>query len=217
MSFGLKSTKAWRPSRLKTFPRHAWLCDDKRRGNDSVASFFLSRIDMLVDPLLENARQAGGPHAELAATLQGQVAIASAKVAYQIFRELFAGERFRELAARGARPQRLLWASTSTKNPADSDVHYVEPLIGPETINTMTPETLNAYRDHGKPALRLTEGVAEAYRVLQRLPEVGLDLEALTQQLEDEGVQKFIKSFDLLMRALQAKRAAAIGKLGVCP
>jgi transaldolase len=183
----------------------------------SVASFFLSRIDVLVDPLLENMRQAGSPHAELAATLQGQVAIASAKVAYQIYREIFAGARFRQLAARGARPQRLLWASTSTKNPAYSDVHYVEPLIGPETINTMTPETLNAYRDHGNPAPCLTEGIAAARRVLQRLPEVGLDLEALTQQLEDEGVQKFIKPFDLLMRTLQAKQAAAFAKPGVRP
>jgi len=183
----------------------------------SVASFFLSRIDVLVDPLLENVRQAGSPHAELAATLQGQVAIASAKVAYQIYREIFAGARFRQLAARGARPQRLLWASTSTKNPAYSDVHYVEPLIGPETINTMTPETLNAYRDHGNPAPCLTEGIAAARRVLQRLPEVGLDLEALTQQLEDEGVQKFIKPFDLLMRTLQAKQAAALAKPGVRP
>jgi transaldolase len=183
----------------------------------SVASFFLSRIDVLVDPLLENMRQAGSPHAELAATLQGQVAIASAKVAYQIYREIFAGARFRQLAARGARPQRLLWASTSTKNPAYSDVHYVEPLIGPETINTMTPETLNAYRDHGNPAPCLTEGIAAARRVLQRLPEVGLDLEALTQQLEDEGVQKFIKPFNLLMRTLQAKQAAAFAKPGVRP
>jgi transaldolase len=147
----------------------------------SVASFFLSRIDVLVDPLLENVRQAGSPHAALAATLQGQVAIASAK------------------------------------NPAYSDVHYVEPLIGLDTINTMTPETLNAYRDHGNPAPCLTEGVAAARRVLQRLPEVGLDLEALTQQLEDEGVQKFIKPFDLLMRTLQAKQAAALAKPGVRP
>jgi transaldolase len=96
-------------------------------------------------------------------------------------------------------------------------VHYVKPLIGPDTINTMTAETLNAYRDHGNPARCLTEGVAAARQVLQRLPEVGLDLEALTQQLEDEGAQKFIKPFDLFMHTLQAKQAAAIAKPGVHP
>ncbi|MCZ7570092.1 MAG: bifunctional transaldolase/phosoglucose isomerase [Ardenticatenaceae bacterium] len=176
----------------------------------SVASFFLSRIDVLVDPKLEKVIQTGGRKGEIAASLHGQVAIASARVAYQIYQELFAGERFRGLAARGARAQRLLWASTSTKNPAYSDVKYVEALIGLDTVNTLPLETLNAYRDHGNPAPRLEEGLPAAQRVLQRLPEVGIDLNAVTQQLEDEGVHKFAVSYDRLMDTLKVKRAAAL-------
>jgi transaldolase len=176
----------------------------------SVASFFLSRIDVLVDPVLVKAVQAGEPRANLAAALHGEVAIASAKVAYQVYKEIFAGKRFGKYAALGACPQRLLWASTSTKNPADSDVKYVEALIGPETINTLPIETLNAYRDHGDPAPRLEAGVAVASRVLEHLPELGIDLDVVTQQLEDEGVQKFITAFDSLMNTLQEKRATAL-------
>jgi len=179
----------------------------------SVASFFLSRIDVLVDAILENVMQAGGLRAALAATLHGQVALASAKVAYQTYQEIFTGERFRQLAARGASPQRLLWASTSTKNPAYSDVKYVEALIGPETINTMPLETLNAYRSHGNPAPRLIEGLTKSQQVLQRLTAVGIDLDGVTQQLENEGMQKFIKPFDLLLSTLQEKRATAQIKL----
>jgi transaldolase len=176
----------------------------------SVASFFLSRIDVLVDPVLEQVIQAGGSRGDLAAALHGQAAIASARVAYQIYKEIFAGRRFSKHATLGARAQRLLWASTSTKNPADSDVKYVEALIGPETINTMPIETLNAYRDHGDPAPRLEDGVAEASRVLERLPDVGIDLDAVTQRLEGEGVQKFITAFDNVMNTLREKRAAAL-------
>lgn len=176
----------------------------------SVASFFLSRIDVLLDPRLEEMAAGGGPLAKTAAAFTGQVAIASAKAAYGIYQRLFAGERFQALAARGARPQRVLWASTSTKNPAYSDVKYVEPLIGPQTINTMPLETINAYRDHGKPASRLEEGLAEAVSLLQRLPELGLDLNEATQQLEDEGVEKFIKPYDSLMRSLEEKRTSAL-------
>jgi transaldolase/glucose-6-phosphate isomerase len=178
----------------------------------SVASFFLSRIDVLVDPLLEKAMQAGGTQAEIARSLHGQVAIACAKEAYQIYKEVFEGARFRALAARAARTQRPLWASTSTKNPSDSDVKYVEALIGPETVNTLTLETLHAYRDHGHPSLRLEEGVAEARELLRRLPEVGIDLAAVTQQLEAEGVQKFNVSLDRLMTTLEEKRAAALAE-----
>jgi transaldolase len=178
----------------------------------SVASFFLSRIDVLVDPLLEKAMQAGGLQAGIARSLHGQVAIACAKEAYQIYKEVFEGARFRTLAARAARIQRPLWASTSTKNPSDSDVKYVEALIGPETVNTLTLETLHAYRDHGHPSLRLEEGVAEARELLRRLPEVGIDLAAVTQQLEVEGVQKFNVSLDRLMTTLEKKRAAALAE-----
>jgi transaldolase len=179
----------------------------------SVASFFLSRIDVLVDPILQQKMQTGGREAKIAATLYGQVAIASAKLAYQIYKDIFKGERFHKLAVQGAGPQRLLWASTSTKNPAYPDVKYVEPLIGPETINTMPFETLNAYRDHGHPAARLEEKVAEAYAVLDKLSEVGIDLEQVTQQLEDEGVQKFIQPFDRLLDTLEKERMAVLSEL----
>lgn len=173
----------------------------------SVASFFLSRIDVLIDTMLENPLQTGGPNVATAAAVQGQVAIASAKVAYQMYQEIFSVERFGKLAAQGARAQRLLWASTSTKNPAYSDVKYVEPLIGPQTVNTLPLQTLSAYRDHGRPALRLEEGVGEARRVLERLQQLGNDLGAVTQQLEDEAVKKFLDDFDLLMSTLKAKSA----------
>ena len=153
----------------------------------SVASFFLSRIDVLIDPQLQKKIQAGGREARAAESFKGQIAIASARVAYQMYKEIFGGDRFRRLADRGARPQRLLWASTSTKDPAESDVKYVEALIGPETVNTMTVETINAYRDHGRPALRLEEKVKESYDLLGRLPEAGIDLEAMTQQARRRG------------------------------
>jgi transaldolase/glucose-6-phosphate isomerase len=172
----------------------------------SVASFFLSRIDVLLDPQLEAMAATGGPQAQGARDLIGQMAIASAKVAYTIYREIFGSARFQKLADQGARPQRLLWASTSTKNPAYPDVKYVEPLIGPDTVNTLPPETLEAYRDHGDPAPRLTEGVDRAAGYLQRLPELGLDLNHATQQLEDEGVDKFNKPFDALLATLEGKR-----------
>jgi len=181
------------------------------QGVASVASFFLSRIDVLLDPMLEHELRADDPDVEKAGALLGRVAIASAKVAYQIYKEIFTSDRFRKLATQGARTQRLLWASTSTKNPAYSDVKYVEALIGPETINTMPIETINAYRDHGEPERRLTQGVAEARKMFQYLPDLGFDIDARTQQLEDEGVQKFIQAFDLLMRALNEKRTAALG------
>ena len=174
----------------------------------SVASFFLSQIDTLIDPILEKKRLEGGPGAEVAAGLHGQVAIASAKAAYQIYKEYFGGERYRKLAKMGARSQHVVWASTGTQNPEYSDVKYIEPLSGCETINTMPYETLDAYRQHGKPAATVEEGVQEAYRVLEALPQVGIDLDALTQQLEEDGVAKFNQAFDQLMAALKAKRAA---------
>ncbi len=177
------------------------------RRTASVASVFLSRIDVLVDPLLEEKTRAGGPLGELAASLRGETAIACAKMAYQMYREIFTEERFRRFAQWGARTQRVLWASTSTKNPAYSDVKYIEALIGPETVNTVPLETLTAYRDHGDPAPRLEEGVERARLVLTQLRDVGIDLAAATQQLEDEGVEKFIKPFDALLERLKEKSA----------
>ena len=145
------------------------------RGVASVASFFLSRIDVAIDPLLEEMIAAGGPKAEKAGRLRGEVAIACAKVAYEIYRELFGGARFAALAERGARGQRLLWASTGTKNPDYPDTKYVEPLIGPDTVNTMPLETIEAYRDHGDPAPRLQEGLEQAHATAALLAEVGID------------------------------------------
>jgi transaldolase len=168
----------------------------------SVASFFISRIDALVDPRLAGLAAAGGEQADLAKQARGQTAIASAKMAYRIYKEVFGGGRFGNLAAQGARVQRLLWASTSTKNPEYSDVRYVEALIGPDTVNTAPLETLNAYRDHGEPRARLEQDVEEARRVLERLPELGIDIDKVTQLLEDEGVEKFNKPFDKLMETL---------------
>lgn len=175
----------------------------------SVASFFLSRIDVLIDPMLEKLRLESKSTAEIVAGMHGQVATASAKVAYQMYQEIFGSARFNKLAKMGARTQRLLWASTSTKNPEYSDVKYVETLIGKDTINTIPLETLNAYRDHGKPASQLEEGTQEAYKVLEGLREAGVNLDAETQQLEDEGVTKFSKAFEQLMNALQEKRTAS--------
>jgi transaldolase len=174
----------------------------------SVASFFLSRIDTLLDPQIERIASGGGVEAGVARGLVGQTAIASAKVAYELYGDVFGGERFARLAARGARTQKLLWASTSTKNPAYSDTKYVEPLVGRETINTLPTETLVAYRDHGDPARRLAKEVDEAHAALARLGAVGLSLDDATRTLEEQGIEKFNKPFDSLLDALRKKGAA---------
>ena len=176
----------------------------------SVASFFLSRIDTLADPVLEKLGLEGGSPAELVAGLHGELAIASAKVAYQIYREIFGQDRFRKLAKMGARTQRLLWASTSTKNPDYSDVKYVEALIGRDTINTMPLETLNAYRDHGIPAARLEDNAQEAFQKLVRLRQAGLNLDDMTRQLEDEGVEKFEKAFQQVLAAITLMKKSEV-------
>jgi len=179
----------------------------------SVASFFLSRIDTLVDTLLEKKITTSGRDATVAGRLQGQVATASAKVAYQIYKEIFGSDRFRKLQDNGARTQKLLWASTSTKNPAYSDTKYIEPLIGPDTINTLPIETLNAYREHGLPRLTLDENRDQAYRILQELPQAGINLDQITQDLEQQGVEKFRLALDRLMASLQEKQAATASSL----
>lgn len=177
----------------------------------SVASFFISRIDTLVDPLLDKISAQGGPKAALAEAARGQAAIASAKLAYQAYKEIFGSAGFGKLAAQGARPQRLLWASTGTKDPDYSDVKYIEALVGPETVNTAPLKTLEAYRDHGKPEARLEEGLGEARAVLERLAGAGIDLATVARQLEDDGVVKFNKPFDKLMAALE-RRAPQHGR-----
>jgi len=168
----------------------------------SVASFFVSRIDAMVDPLLEKRIAKGGEEADVEKQVHGQVAVASAKMAYQMYKDIVGSDRFKKLADKGARAQRLLWASTGTKNPDYSDVKYVESLIGADTVNTVPVKTLDAYRNHGEPKARLEQDVERAGWVLARLSEFGVSIDKVTQQLEDEGVEKFKKPFDKLMETL---------------
>jgi transaldolase len=177
----------------------------------SVASFFLSRIDVLLDPELERLAKSGREGSEAAARFLGRIAVSSAKAAYVEYGKIFSTPRFERLAKDGARPQRLLWASTSTKNPAYSDVKYVEALIGKDTVNTMPLETLEAYRDHGRPAGRLRENVEEEAEILAGLPALGIDLEAAVRTLEDQGVDKFIDAYDRLISALGRRSLEALG------
>lgn len=173
----------------------------------SVASFFLSRIDVLLDPLLEKMSAQPGEKAALAKSLQGEVAIASAKMAYLRFTELTNTSRFKKLAEGGAKTQRLLWASTSTKNPAYNDLKYVEALVGVDTVDTIPMETLDAYRDHGNPQPTLTNALDKAGTIFAQLATLGIDIHAITQQLEKEGVDKFIASADTLSNTLKEKIA----------
>jgi transaldolase len=166
----------------------------------SVASFFLSRIDVIVDPLLEEKGQKD---------LVGQVAIASAKKAYEIYKRVFSTDRWKALAAKGAKPQRLLWASTGSKNPAFKDTKYVEALIGPDTVDTVPLETIDAFRDHGIAANTLETGLEEATATLAKLKELGIDLDKITQQLEDEGIDKFNKPFEKLLKAIEDQKVKA--------
>ncbi len=165
----------------------------------SVASFFVSRIDTEVDRRLEDIGSAE------ALALRGRAAVANAKIAYSHFQRLHSGPRWEALAARGARPQRLLWASTSTKNPAYPDTLYVDELIGPDTVNTLPDATLEAFEDHGRIAETLATGLNEAQETFDRLAATGIDLDAVTAQLEEEGVAAFTKSFDELLDVLDQK------------
>jgi len=163
----------------------------------SVASFFLSRIDVLIDPMLE----------EIGLNkLKGKVAIASAKKAYAIYKDAFNSPRFKALREKGAKTQKVLWASTGTKDPSYSDVKYVEALIGPDTINTLPLETINAFRDHGKAANVLEEGLDNATAVLQQLKDNGININDITQKLEEEGIEKFNKAYASLLKAIDSKK-----------
>lgn len=175
----------------------------------SVASFFLSRIDVAIDPALDRLAAGDGAVAERARALRGQAAIASAKGAWRRYRDAFGGERFARLAALGARPQWLLWASTGTKDPAYPATKYVEPLVGADTVTTLPRETLDAYRREGAPAARLDDDLEGAAARLAELATLGIDLDAVTAQLEREGVAKFVQPFDALMGALGEAVAAA--------
>ena len=165
----------------------------------SVASFFISRIASLVDPIEEEFLSSHGEQAHFGTYVKGHVAISSAKKAYKMYKEIFGSERFRKLADKGARTQKLLWASTGTKNPEYSDIKYVEELIGKDTINTIPPATMNAYRDHGHPKQRIELDLEQAEWVMDVLPELNINIDAITQQLENEGVDKFNKQFDEIM------------------
>ncbi len=165
----------------------------------SVASFFVSRIDTEADRRLE---EAGAPE------LKGKLAIANARLAYERYEQTFSGERWEYLASKGATPQRVLWASTSTKNPDYPDVLYVEELIGPDTVNTMPEETIKAYQDHGEPEPRLARDLDGARRVFADLAQAGVDYDDVTDTLEREGVEKFAASFDELLGALEAKHGS---------
>jgi len=175
-----------------------------------VASFFVSRLDTLVDRRLDVLAAGDGtpaPRTSEITTLRGKAAVANAKLAYALFRQTFAGPRWTALSGKGATFQRPLWASTSTKDPAYSDILYVQELIGPDTVNTMPLQTMAAFRDHGRPAETITEGVDEARAHLERLVEVGIDLDSATAQLEREGVRAFVDAFEGLMATLEEKRA----------
>jgi transaldolase len=169
----------------------------------SVASFFVSRIDGKVDPLLD---QAGDPHG-----LRGRIAIANACAAYRLFEWSIGTPRWEHLARAGARPQRPLWASTSTKDPAYPDVHYVEALVAPRTVNTLPPDTFAAYRDHGRPAVRIQEGMAGGPAQLAALEGLGIDLPTITRELEADGVAKFAASHGSLLAGIEAKAGALVG------
>ncbi len=173
------------------------------RGVASVASFFVSRIDTETDKRLD----AIGGHDEL----KGRLAIENAKLAYQHYKETFSGARWDFLDSKGAKPQRVLWASTSVKNPAYRDTLYVDELIGPNTVNTMPEETILAYQDHGDPAPRLETGLEEARKLLAELARVGVDYDDVTDTLEREGVEKFEASFADVVKTLEGKLATLRG------
>ncbi|MFL5788999.1 MAG: transaldolase [Flavisolibacter sp.] len=163
----------------------------------SVASFFLSRIDVMVDPLLEKRGLS---------RLQGQVAIASAKRAYEMYKNAFTNPRFKSLEDNGAKRQHLLWASTSSKNPAFSDVKYVDALVGAETINTITLETLAAFQDHGTAQNSLGDNIDNANETLESLKKASIDLDEITQKLENDGIEKFNVAYQAIMKAIERKK-----------
>ena len=177
-------------------------------GTASVASFFISRIDTLVDALLaEREEQADDPEVRaMIRGLIGKTAIANGKTTYQLYKALYETPRWNALAEKGARPQRLLWASTSTKNPDYRDVLYVEELIGKDTINTLPDETLSAFRDHGRLSDTLEANIDEAGSVLANVEKAGISMERVSDQLVEEGVMKFVDPFVKLMEAIEQKR-----------
>jgi transaldolase/glucose-6-phosphate isomerase len=188
---------------------------DSRGGDVSrmagVASFFVSRIDSMIDAIVESRLAAATNDVEKnrLRSIPGRVAIANAKLAYRKFKEIFGGKRWQALAAKGARVQRLLWASTSTKNPNYRDVLYVEELIGRDTVNTLPPATLDAFREHGHSRPSLEENIDDARAVMETLAQAGISMDEITDKLLDDGVRLFVESFDRLLAAVEKKRIAA--------
>jgi transaldolase len=170
----------------------------------SVASVFVSRVDTLIDKLIDTKLKANPNEASV--SLRGIAAVANAKLIYQRFIELFHSDRFNPLAAKGARVQRPLWASTGTKDPKYSDIKYVQELIGPDTVDTMPPATMDAYRDHGDPRLTLTEGVDQAHEIQKHFAAIGIDFNEVGETLQKEGVESFAKSFDDLIGVIKKRR-----------
>ena len=180
------------------------------RGGDvskiaSVASFFISRIDSSVDAIVgEHLKASKDQHEqEQLKSILGKVAIANAKQTYVSYQKIFSGDRWKALAAKGAQTQRVLWASTSTKNPSYRDVLYVEELIGPDTVNTIPPATLDAFRDHGRPRPSLTEDVESANRTMETAAKLGISMKEVTDKLTDDGVRLFAEAFDKLLKAVE--------------
>ena len=163
----------------------------------SVASFFLSRIDVMIDPMLKEKGED---------QLVGKIAIASAKKAYQIYLEMISSDRFKKLEENGAQRQRVLWASTGTKDPSFSDVLYVETLIGKDTINTLPMETIDAFRDHGKVAETLTQDIPDSNKTISELEKIGIDIDKITQKLEDEGIEKFNVAYEKLLKSIDEQK-----------
>lgn len=174
----------------------------------SVASFFVSRIDSMVDPMLESLFEPDGPLARLARVAHGQIATASAILAYQVYRSIFESDRFRLCSIKGGMPQRLLWASIGSKNPAYSEIKYMEQLIGNHTVTTVPLKTMAAYRKNGKPQVRLEHDVSGARRTMSSLAEMGINIDSLTRRLEEQGVQKFILAYDEMMESIVQKCTA---------
>jgi transaldolase len=172
----------------------------------SVASFFVSRIDTKIDDAIDAKRHAGDNEAPALSAIKGKVAIANAKAAYRWYLDFVESDRWRALAAKGASPQRLLWASTATKNPTYPDTLYLDALIGPDTVNTVPPQTLDAFRSHGTPADTLAQDFAGATHILREAERLGLNLDAITSSLVDEGVASFAKAFDDLLGSIATKR-----------
>ena len=174
------------------------------RKNAGVASFFISRIDTLVDSMIDDKlKNASDSERALLTSLKGKVAIANGKLTYQRYQRIFSGPRWEALAARGAQTQRVLWASTSTKNPAYRDVMYIEELIGPDTVNTMPPATIEAFRDHGQLRNSLAENVAGAQKTMDDLAKVGISIKEVTDKLTIDGVKQFADAFHKLLTAVE--------------